>query len=500
MTAIDLLHWLGETSIAICLLIVVILIIRKPFAKIFGAHAAYALWLAPILRVFLPELAVLPPPEAIFTGDNAWEMIAMPVSADTRVIPSGYDARTFAAVLALFLWFTIGFAWFNLKIEAQSRFMRVMLASSKPAASQIMLCADAIRHSLGVKRRTRIRLCNENYGPAVIGLFRPVIFLPANFLSGYSAEERRLALAHEIAHIARGDMAATLAALAFQAAQWPNPLVHFAFRLFRADQEAACDAFVLSHYQPDPRAAGDYASAIIKSAAGAHAAPAFGLSLGHSIKERLMLLKNPKQSRSRKIAGGASAIALVLAGLAATANYSYAADDAKENDAKEERAVEKEKRVMIIGGDEHEDGVVKKEKRVVIMGSDDDMDFVMPMMHGGDYEFVTEDGDSEHRVFRYVTRSDGHGPHMTMKGMGDCTATDGEGEPVKLEWSDEAGKDGETKTRSIICVAGEEDPKKRAEALRKAIDQMEKHHKQQEERHKKMITGLRKQLRELEKK
>ena len=494
MVIIDLLRWIAETSLAAGLLIVVILIIRKPFAKLFGARAAYALWLAPVLRVFLPELAVLPPPEAIFTGDNAWEMIATPVSADIGGIASGYDARTVAAVLAVFLWFTIGFAWFNLKIEAQSRFMRVMLASSKPAASQIMLCADAIQHSLGVKRRARIRLCNENYGPAVIGLFRPVIFLPANFLTDYSAEERRLALAHEIAHIARGDMAATLAALMFQAVQWPNPLVHFAFRLFRTDQEAACDAYVLSRFQPDPRAAGDYASAIIKSAAGAQASPAFGLSLGHPVKERLMLLKNPKQSPLRKITGGASAIALVLAGLAATASYGFAADEVKEDGV-----VKKEKRVMIIGGGENEDGVVKKEERVIIMGGDDDMNFVMPMVHDGDYEFITEDGDSEHRIFKYVTK-DGHGPHMKMMGGGDCTGTDGEGEPVKLEWSDEADEDGGMKTHSIICVAGEEDPKKRAEALRKAIDQMEERHKQQQARHKKMIAGLRKQLRELEKK
>lgn len=496
MAMIDHFRWIAETSIAAGLLIVVILIIRKPFAQLFGARAAYALWLAPVMRVFLPELSILPAPEIIFADQSAWEMIAMPVSLDTAVTTSGYDIRTFAAVVALFLWFTIGFAWFSLKIEAQSRFLRVMLASSKPAPNPIILCADTIRQNLGVTRRLRIRLCNENYGPAVIGLIRPVVFLPANFLSDYSAEERRLALAHEIAHISRGDMAATLAALLFQAAQWPNPLVHFAFRLFRTDQEAACDAFVLSRYRPDPGATGDYASAIIKSAGGAQASPAFGLSLGHPVKERLMLLKNPEQSPMRKFAGGASAIALVLAGLAATASYGYAADDAKEDGAGK-----KEKRVMIIGGDEHEDGVVKKEQRVIIMRGDEDMDFVMPMVHDGDYEFVTEGDDGEHRVFKYVTK-DGHGSHMKMMGMHRCSSGESAGEPVKLEWSSEEGDNGEIASHTVICLTGDEaaDPKKRAEALRKAIDQMEERAKKQQAHHKKMIAGLRKQLRELEKK
>ena len=54
MTAIDLLRWLGETSLALSILILLVLIIRKPFAKLFGARAAYALWLAPAARLFGP--------------------------------------------------------------------------------------------------------------------------------------------------------------------------------------------------------------------------------------------------------------------------------------------------------------------------------------------------------------------------------------------------------------------------------------------------------------
>ena len=393
----------------------------------------------------LPDLAILPLPDVALTDDFAWEMIAVPPSAEPTVYESGFDIGAFAAAAALFTWFMVAFAWLSLKIETQARFVRVMLASSKPAPNEIALSAEAIRRSFKVRMPLRVRLCDENYGPAVVGLFRPVIFLPANFLSAYSAEERRLALAHEIAHIARGDLAAALVALVFQTAQWPNPLVHFAARQFRLDQEAACDAFVLARYQPDPGAPGDYASAIIKSANGVHATPAFGLTLGHPVKERLMLLTKPNQSRLRKIAGGASAVALVLAGLASTASYSYAADDTKKDEA-----VKKEKRVMIIGGDAHKDGVVEMDQRVIVIKDGEDTEFVMPIMHGGDYEFVTEDG--EHRVFKYVTDGGEHGHHMKMKGMGDCTATDGEGEPVKLEWSEEADKDGGMKTHSIICV------------------------------------------------
>lgn len=89
-----------------------------------------------------------------------------------------------------------------------------------------------------------------------------------------------------------------------------------------------------------------------------------------------------------------------------------------------------------------------------------------------------------------------------MMGMHHCSAEDGEGKPVKLEWSSDEGEDSEIASHTIICLTGDEaaDPKKRAEALRKAIDHMEEQAKKQEAHHKKMIAGLRKQLRELEKK
>ena len=86
-------------------------------------------------------------------------------------------------------------------------------------------------------------------GPAVIGVLKPAIFLPRKFETDFTPDEQRFALAHEIAHIARGDLAASFAALLLRAIQWPNPLVHLALKAFKTDQEAACDAYVLSRFK-----------------------------------------------------------------------------------------------------------------------------------------------------------------------------------------------------------------------------------------------------------
>ncbi|MBI1366791.1 MAG: hypothetical protein GC153_12660 [Alphaproteobacteria bacterium] len=62
MTSPEFAGWLLDTTIAVSGLILIVLILRKPVRRRFGAQAAYLLWLAPFLRLMLPDLPVLPPP------------------------------------------------------------------------------------------------------------------------------------------------------------------------------------------------------------------------------------------------------------------------------------------------------------------------------------------------------------------------------------------------------------------------------------------------------
>jgi len=50
--------WVLQTGLVVSLLIVIILMIRRPFSRLFGANAAYALWCLPFIRLVMPGLAV----------------------------------------------------------------------------------------------------------------------------------------------------------------------------------------------------------------------------------------------------------------------------------------------------------------------------------------------------------------------------------------------------------------------------------------------------------
>ncbi len=485
MSTTEILRWLAETSLAASLLIIVILLIRRPIAKAFGAEAAYALWFAPLIRIFLPEFSILRAPTEVVPVQLEW---AREGAGVTMPVTPAIDFLALAAGSALLIWIMVAVAWVFVKLEKQSRFLRTVYASSMPAPASLQHEATAVAKQFGVKRAFQLRLSDNEYGPSICGLTRPVICLPASFECTYSDRERRLALGHELAHMKRGDVTAAFLAILFQAAQWPNPIVHLAMRAFRSDQEAACDAFVLRKQRKNKHATSDYASAILKSARHSADDAVFGLYLGHPVKERLMLLKNKNRSTLRRFAGGIAVVAITAAGLAGTASYGFAADDEKQ------KVKIIEKRDVIVLSDD-DDGEINR--RVMVFSGDGGE--VADVMMLGDHDFAFMEG--------------GEGPHFrkfpgdtsaSAYFMGDCSTTDGDGEPAKLEWKEEAGEgDEKTISHTVICLNGDEasgDPKERAKALRKAIDRMEENAKKEEARRKKMIEALRKQLRALEKK
>ena len=49
-------EWLVEALIGATLLMLLVLAVRKPVARLWGAHMAYALWALPALRMVLPAL------------------------------------------------------------------------------------------------------------------------------------------------------------------------------------------------------------------------------------------------------------------------------------------------------------------------------------------------------------------------------------------------------------------------------------------------------------
>ncbi len=80
--------------------------------------------------------------------------------------------------------------------------------------------------------------------PHVVGFVRPVILLPASAMTGLSADELSLVLAHEIAHLRRFDLWAAMVQRFAEAVLFFNPAVWLLSRRVSEFREYSCDDLV----------------------------------------------------------------------------------------------------------------------------------------------------------------------------------------------------------------------------------------------------------------
>jgi len=408
-----------------------VLAIRRPAARLFGAGPAYALWLLPALRLATPPLPAfapdisptLPPLTLIVTAEAA-----------APLPPDGGPGQWVPLLLAIWAGGAAVFlAWQYLSYR---RFLRGL---------------DRTARSLGSHRGLPLVASAAAEGPLALGLIRRRIVVPADFERRYSPAERRLALDHEAVHHRRGDLWWNHLGLLILALNWFNPLAWLAFRAFRADQELACDAAVTAAAAPEARH--DYARALIKSASRPGLIAACPLNHADQLKRRLRMMKTHKTSRLR-LAAGAAAVTLLAGASLALSSPSFAQAESaapKQGEAAPSRERHEERIIIrrIEDGDHrsgsghgahsgHRDG----EPRVVIIPRD------------GQHE---EGGDRHMRVFRMH-----HGGGEAMA-LGDCEGGD------RAE-ADEGEGDG--RTHVIVCSRGGGTPAERTQRLERIRDRL----------------------------
>lgn len=290
-------EWGLQTGLMVSLLIVIVLVIRRPVARHLGAGAAYALWLLPLMRLFMPQMTVpfirlpISVPAPILEPEREFTEISPSISdraegfSGTGEASSGTEQIFYEAPSAILnsnisessvnwglwigaIWLGVAVAWLLFQLVKQSVFMRRMRQSALPIADSLDAPITEAMSLVGLSHRPDIRLSENISGPMVTGVLSPLILLPMDFETRFKPSQQSFALVHEMAHIKRGDLWAAFITLCFRAIFWPNPLVHYAAHKMRVDQEAACDASVLSRTGGESAAYG-YAETLIHAATSA---------------------------------------------------------------------------------------------------------------------------------------------------------------------------------------------------------------------------------------
>jgi len=264
MSNANVINWLVHTSIDVSVLIVFVLLARRPIARIFGSTPTYLLWALPALALVMPEIKITAkamgiPAQVLSTyAQLKQSSVFEPAAANTQ----GINWDSFIVVA----WLCIAALWLVFQILAYRASYQKALLSSKRASEELLAQAERTAQKIKLRKLPRLRICARGGSPMVLGLLRPMVILPAGFETDFAATERNMILAHEMMHIKRRDLWVGFGMLLFRALQWPNPLVHIAAHSFRNDQEAACDASVLKTTHASADAQQTYLRALVKTA------------------------------------------------------------------------------------------------------------------------------------------------------------------------------------------------------------------------------------------
>lgn len=153
--------------------------------------------------------------------------------------------------------------------------------------SYISLC---FKVRVSVRGEDKVYFCDDVDSPFILGVIRPRIYVP----SGMRDEALEHVLAHEKAHLRRGDHLWKPVGFALLALYWFNPLLWVAYALLCRDIEAACDEKVIKEMSDEAKKG--YSEALLACSLHRKRIMACPLAFGEvGVKQRIKSVLNYKK-------------------------------------------------------------------------------------------------------------------------------------------------------------------------------------------------------------
>ena len=223
-----------------------------------SAHVRYSVWLAASLKFLLP-FSILTSVGSRFAWHQApalqqpvfvmVQQLSQPFpSADTPQ-PVPQPLTTFASLLGLWpillllVWFcgcaVVLFLWW-----ARWRRITLSLRNAVPDSPREL---EALRRVQTRRPATQVKLVvsQSAWEPGILGIFRPLLLLPAGIADRLSGPQLDAVITHELCHVRRRDNLAAALHMLVQALFWFHPLVWWIGARLLDERERACDEEVL---------------------------------------------------------------------------------------------------------------------------------------------------------------------------------------------------------------------------------------------------------------
>ena len=374
-------YGLANAAAATLLALVALLVgltVRRPAVR-------NALWVLVLVRLLLPPVwtvpitvqapesteeavavaptPVEPAPAVVVPVDDLWPADVIVEDAAPSLLPAPLvepadvpaEAPTPVSVFTLVavVWLA-GTAFVFLRSARRIGRFRRALRDSVPAPDHIQQQTERLARSMGLRRCPPVCLVPGRVSPALWmpGFFagQATLILPAGLVPLLDERQREAVLAHELAHLRRGDPWVRWLELVVSGLYWWHPLLGWFRRELRAAEEECCDLRVVAALGERR----EYATALVETAAflgesGPVPALASGAGPGRHLQRRVtMIMRATWPARLTRV--GLAAV-LAVGGLGLAFGPALAQDRERKDPERKDGEPRKER----VGGDERKD-------------------------------------------------------------------------------------------------------------------------------------------------
>ncbi|KQX51712.1 M56 family metallopeptidase [Paenibacillus sp. Root444D2] len=261
----DLFDWVWSVSTMASVLVVLIIVMQHVLRHRLKPRWHYLLWLLVIIRLVLPW-----GPESEFSIYN-WigytDAVHSTVQVNqeellTRAVVSESAAHSiYRNVVVVWL---LGVCFFGIyTIRINGKFARKMKIETVTITDErILELFNQCKKMMSIhKSIALVESCNLAT-PTLFGFIKPQLIMPKTILNSLNDDQLQHVFLHELAHSRRNDIGVNWFMHALLIIHWFNPVLWYAYRRMREDQEIASDALALSYLTPDKTQ--DYGYTLIK--------------------------------------------------------------------------------------------------------------------------------------------------------------------------------------------------------------------------------------------
>jgi beta-lactamase regulating signal transducer with metallopeptidase domain len=307
-----------QSSVLIILLLIIDLLLRKRVRAIFR----YCLWMLVLIKLIMPVSFTLPTGIGYWMGDHFPNEVSMakwvpqteeivlttpnvrqdsiplePVMTNETAV-TGIELKPICWQGWVFLGWLVGMLVLLALLVQRIFSVTGLIAQGRPANKRLLDMLHECCCQIGIRQNIELRLSDNALSPAVCGLFKPMILIPAKVVERLSREKLKTVLIHELAHIKRADVWVNLVQTMLQIVYFYNPLVWLANGMIRRVREQAVDEMVLVTLKPETTS---YSNTLIDVAEMAFWKPNLSLRLIGIVETKRALQRRIKHILSRPI-------------------------------------------------------------------------------------------------------------------------------------------------------------------------------------------------------